>query len=319
MRPRLGFVLRLAVGIAVLTLVLSTVDVATLWRRGAAADLRLVVAALIGLVAVHAVAGLGWRSLVEATSGIRLGAVEALRLHYSGQAIGGMTPGNLGGDVYRAAALRSAGHGWTGSVAPIIVQRATSYLALSALSLIALAALASTRAAASLTVVGLAFAGAVAVAAWFLLAPPRRLLPVAGPVHRWLGGSAVVEKAAVPRPVLRSSAAMGFANGLLFHAISVLLLWGLVIGVDDSAASLTILAALTVARLSLAVPISPSGLGIQEGAATALVAALGGPVESVLAGILIARLALVATTVVGLALAMAPRLAYRAGEAHQPR
>ena len=55
-----------------------------------------------------------------------------------------MTPANLGGDLYRAASLRADGHGWRAAVLPIVVQRATSYAALGALSLGAVAVLAAT-------------------------------------------------------------------------------------------------------------------------------------------------------------------------------
>ena len=67
-------------------------------------------------------------------SGLRLSWGAALRVHYAAQALGSVTPGNLGSDIHRATVVRQAGHGWSAAIEPIVVQRATSYLALSLLA-----------------------------------------------------------------------------------------------------------------------------------------------------------------------------------------
>lgn len=306
MTPGVRRALRLVAGGALLAFVLVSVDLPDLWSRLLGSDLRLVVPALAGLVAIHAVAAAGWRSIVIASGGPRLALGEALRIHYAGQALGGVTPANLGGDAYRVAAMRAAGHRWATSVGPIVLQRATSYLALSALSVVALASLATTPAAGPIVLLGTAFAAAVAAAAWLLLAPPRAVRGIAERCAAWLGFPAAPVDAGLAPGRLRRAAAIGLVNGVVFHASGIVLTWLLVLAVDRSAASLVVLAALTVARLSLAVPISPSGIGLQEGALVALVAAVGGPAESALAGLLIARLALVLTTLIGLGLAVRP-------------
>jgi uncharacterized protein (TIRG00374 family) len=56
-----------------------------------------------------------------------------------------------------------------------------------------------------------------------------------------------------------------------------------------------------VARLALTVPISPSGLGFQEGALSVLFVGLGLPAETALAALLLSRVSLLATTVIGAA------------------
>ncbi len=56
------------------------------------------------------------------------------------------------------------------------------------------------------------------------------------------------------------------------------------------------------ARLSLAVPITPSGLGVQEGVLAALFASIGLAPETAVAGLLLGRLALVLTTGIGVLL-----------------
>ena len=84
----------------------------------------------------------GWRAIHGRTTGRWLSWRGTLELSYAAQAIGGVTPANLGGDVHRATALRRSGTGWDAAVAPLLVQRATSYLALSALAIAACAILA---------------------------------------------------------------------------------------------------------------------------------------------------------------------------------
>ncbi len=106
----------------------------------------------------------------------------------------------------------------------------------------------------------------------------------------------------MPHPTLLRIGLVGLVAGLAFHAGSLLLTWLLLTAVEPSAATLPILAALAIARLSLAVPLTPSGVGIQEAVVVTIVASLGGPVEAVLAGLLLARLSLLSTTIIGSAL-----------------
>ena len=302
MTSRVRGVLQLVVGAAVLAVVLVSVDVPQLWDRLVRSDLRLVAPAVIGLVAMHAVAALGWRSILTATSGLQIPVPEALRLHYAAQALGGITPANLGGDVYRAAALRLAGQPWAASVVPIVIQRATSYLALAFLSLLALTALASARVAAPLVASGAAVALGLGCVAILLLGQPRPLRAVTRRLMGWIARGADSTPTHLAVSNLPQASLVGVINGIAFHAGSLLLTWVLLAGVDRAAATLPILAALTVARLSIAVPVSPSGLGVQEAVVVTLVAAVGGPVEGALGGMLLARLALVLTTTIGFGL-----------------
>ena len=100
----------------------------------------------------------------------------------------------------------------------------------------------------------------------------------------------------------RDVAAVGVASGLAFHAVAILATWLVLVGTSPMLAAPAVLAAVAAARLSLAMPIAPSGIGIGEGVLAALVAASGGPVAAAVAGMLVARLALVATTAIGAAL-----------------
>jgi uncharacterized membrane protein YbhN (UPF0104 family) len=235
-----------------------------------------------------------------------LGWRTALGMYYAAQAIGGITPANIGGDVHRAATLRGSGHGWSVAVAPLIVQRATSYLALSGLSVLALAVLATgAQVAGTIVVIGGVFAVAVGLAAWLLLAPPRPLRGAHARLVRLIGGTGEPDGGRVNR--LGVATAIGLLTGLGFHAISIGLTWLLVMAIDPAVPNVPVLAALTVARLSLAVPITPSGLGIQEGALAFLFAGLGLAPDVALAAMLLARLSLLLTTGVGVTLLLRPR------------
>lgn len=302
MTPGRWRLLRIGTGLLLLVLVLAAIDGPGLWAALAGADLRFVVLGVAGLTAIHIVPAAAWRAMVHQVSGARLGWGDTLRLSYAAQAIGGVTPANLGGDVLRVAAVRAAGHAWSATILPIVVQRATSYLALSILTIPAVVILASqSDVAAGMVLIGVVVAVIVAVAAGLLVAAPhhlrrlgRRLAPRMAP--------APIEHP-VPRRTLGIMALTGLFAGIAFHAGSLVLTWLLIAGVDRAIATLPILAALAIARLSLAVPLTPSGVGIQEAVVVTIVASLGAPVEAVLAGLLLGRLSLVSTTVIGAALA----------------
>lgn len=298
MSPTRWRILRLVAGGVLLVLVIAALDGAKLWQALARSDLRIVLLAVAGLTAMHVVPAAGWRAMVRAVSGIVVGWPATLHLSYAAQAVGGVTPANLGGDVVRAAAVRAAGHDWSVAVLPIITQRATSYVALSVLSLPAVAVLASQANIAGGVVMTAAIAAVlVAVVAWLLVAAPGWLRRMIG--TRWPRFSPAPGDASLPRRTLAALIGIGLATGVAFHTGSLLLTWFLLTGVDPTTATLPVLAALTVARLSLAVPLTPSGVGVQEVLVVGLVASFGGPTEAVLAGLLLARLSLVVTTIVG--------------------
>jgi uncharacterized membrane protein YbhN (UPF0104 family) len=149
-----------------------------------------------------------------------------------------------------------------------------------------------------LVVAGAAVSLAVGLVAAALLAPRWLMSGIWDRLAAILGRPGSAEEVAPPRARLQA-AGIGLGLGLVFHAASVLLTWLLVVSVEPSAATLGVAAAVVVARLSLAVPISPSGLGIQEGVLSLLLASLGFSPQVALAGLLLSRVSLVATTIVG--------------------
>ena len=290
---------RLGVGTAVLLLVLAGVDPAAVRASLVNADPVVVLAGVIGLTAMHLLPAAGWRQIHGRMTGRWLSWRAAVELSYAAQAIGGVTPANLGGDLHRAMALRRSGQEWEAAVAPLLVQRATSYLALSALALAGCAVIAARAPmAAGLSVAGAGVAAAVAIVAWLLVAPPGRLRM---PRDRLLGGRSA------PLNGIGAAASIGLGTGFAFHAVSIGLTGVLVLAVDPSAPLIPVFAALTVSRLALAVPITPSGLGVQEGVLAVLFTSLGMAASTALAAMLLARLALVLTTVIGVGLLVRSR------------
>jgi uncharacterized protein (TIRG00374 family) len=138
-----------------------------------------------------------------------------------------------------------------------------------------------------------------AAVAGLLLVAPGPLARLQTLLIRFLGGTLADAPAVSWRRRLASGAAVGVALGFVFHALSVLLTALLLAAVSPAAVSPAAVAAIGVARLSLAIPISPSGLGFQEGALSALFVALGLPPEAALAALLLARVSLVTTTLIG--------------------
>lgn len=284
-RSRVGRAGRILVLVGLAAYLLHTVDIAGALDRASRADPLIVVVAIIVLTSVHLVAALNWRTIVARLGGVPLTRRSAIRAYYASQALGGITPGNLGGDAYRVVAVRSAGGDWAGAALGVLVQRATSFAALALLGLVALAALPNV-----LDIAGPLIASAVGLAV--VLTIPGLLV-----LRRRRGVTGTAG-----RPALAAATLIGLAGGAAFHAIAIAASYALVIAVDPSALGLGILAAVTLARLSLAVPIAPSGIGVQEGALAGLFILLGASPESAVAASLLGRLALITTTAIGLTL-----------------
>ena len=293
---------RWALGIGAVALMVVGLDSAEVMARIGAASGLLVVASVLGLTAVHALGASTWSILCRQLGGLRLGWGTALRVYYAAQALGGVTPANIGGDAYRVLAVHRASPGWSAALAPVLVQRATSYLALAVLALPAIGVLilgphlASPILPAALLLCVLA--GGVGI---LMLVAPASLARL---VARLPWTRAAHDGAAVsrwPRPAI-GSIATGTGLGLAFHAVSVLLTALLMAAVDPAAVGVPVVAAIIVARLSLAVPILPSGLGANEAILVLLFSGLGLAPQTALAGLLLGRVALVLTTLVGASL-----------------
>lgn len=277
---RLAPALRVILVLVVLAYVVGSVNIASAVRAAAGANALLVLVSVMVLTAVHALAALTWRHIGSVLGAPPIGTWSAITAYYASQAIGGLTPANLGGDAYRVVALRTSGSGWADAAGGVLVQRATSFAALGLIGVVALLALpdVSTTAAPLLVAAGL-----ITIIA---------SIPVGLVVRRLTGRIA-------PAALVRASAS-GLILGLLFHGLAIGASYLLVLAVDPTSSGIAVLAAVGLARLAIAVPVTPSGIGIQEGAMAALFIVLGLDPAVAVAATLLGRLGLVATTVIGL-------------------
>jgi uncharacterized membrane protein YbhN (UPF0104 family) len=312
MSERAARLARWAVALVVLALVVSLVDLEAVRMRLAATDPRLAIPAVAGLVLVHVIAAGAWRRLLRELAGVSLGWRSALRLYYGAQVFGTITPGNVGADVYRVVAVAGASRSQLAQ--PVLLQRLTSVIAL----------------------VCLGVAGGMVLPIPWLRPYLLPTVVIGGTVgllgaalvradtSGWLGRAVRRlgwSSNATPGTRLRSAIRDGLGLGLVFHAASLVLGLVLVRAVDPSAteAPWLVLGALAVARLSLAVPISPNGIGVQEGLLAVLFVQLGLPAETAIAAALLNRLGLLLTAAVGaVALIGRGRTGVRVAQASRP-
>jgi len=297
MSPRVRQVARLLIGIAVLGVLLAELDAGVVVDRLAHANLLLAAGGILGLVAVHLLGAATWRILIGRLAGSELPWRETFRLYYIGQALGGVTPANLGGDAFRIHALGLGDP--RASIWPVLVQRAGSYISLALIAAIALVPLSAAAAWAGQLVVGALLVG-VAVA--FLPVLLLRAIRVR------------TSLAQLPRRALPGAVLVGLGLGALFHLVSIALTYLLLSAVANGPLPLSAVFAIAVARLAIAFPLTPSGLGVQEGALSVAFAALGLDPAIALAGLLLGRCALLATGALGMTLFMA-----RAADKPRPR
>src|SRR5205814_3593717 len=128
---------RWAMGLAIVGVLLMRFDFGGVVEALRHANMELAVPAIAGLVAMHLVGAATWRPLSARIAGIRLSWWEAVRTYYAAQGIGGLTPGNIGADVYRVYVAGDA-TGWRRALLPVVVQRVTSSIALAVIATLAL-------------------------------------------------------------------------------------------------------------------------------------------------------------------------------------
>ncbi|MEP6808195.1 MAG: lysylphosphatidylglycerol synthase transmembrane domain-containing protein [Chloroflexota bacterium] len=289
---------RWALGFAIVGFLLLRFDFRAIAGAVQHADLRIAALALFGLVAVHLLGAVAWHQLSIRLADVRLPWWPTITHYYAAQAVGSVTPANLGADAYRLAAVRTAEGGWGTLLLPIVVQRVTSYVALSVVSLAALVLLPSSFSTRLLVLSGVgltvvSFAVLVLVrrphlAAGLLRRLPQRMRP--GP-----------RGPALPTRKWTAALTSGIGLGLAFHMGSIGMVYLLVLALGGSGNAGPILASIAVARLSILIPLSPSGLGFQEAALSVLFLQIGLTAEMALATALLNRVALLGTMALGAA------------------
>jgi uncharacterized membrane protein YbhN (UPF0104 family) len=293
--PKTALVLRWGVGLGLVVALLSYFDASAVVSRLTDVSWPIAGPAIVGLIAMHLVGALAWVLLSERTAGVRLEKRRAVRLYYAAQAAGSLTPSNVGGDVYRVYALSQGPVRWQAALAPVLVQRAASYLALLALGAAAIPFVPLPSAARQALLLIVSLTVVVLAVVWAL----ARRTPVLAALRARLRLTAA-ERSGHGGVQLRGAIGGGFALALLFHGGSLLLAGLLVVSVEGSIGdTVGALAALTLARLAIILPITVSGLGFQEGALAALFPLVGLSPETALTVSLLNRTAFLGTMALG--------------------
>jgi uncharacterized membrane protein YbhN (UPF0104 family) len=275
---------RWALGLAIVALLLLRFDLTTVAVALQKVDLRIAVPAILGLIAVHLLGAVAWHDLSIRLADVRLGWWQTISHYYAAQAVGSITPANLGADAYRLAAVRKPGREWATLLLPIVVQRVTSQIALSLICLAALALLPYSASTLPVVLAGAAFILVSAVVLLFVRMRPD------------LRGVAVSPRA------WAAAIASGTGLAVVFHLGSVAMVYLLVVALGGHADPGQVIASIAVARLAILIPISPSGLGFQEAALSVLFLQIGLSAEMALATALLNRLALLGTMALGASL-----------------
>lgn len=303
-RRRLVLAARWALGGAIVGFLLLRFDTRAVAETLQHADFRIAGPAILGLVAIHLLGAAAWRDLSIRLADVRLGWWQTITHYYAAQAVGSMTPANLGADAYRLAAVREPARGWATLLLPIVVQRVTSYVALSLVALAVLVLLPDSASTLPIVLAGTVFIVVSSVVLLFVRRPhlvggalrflPQRMRPD-------LRGTTLAGRDWIP------ALGSGISLALAFHLGSIAMVYLLVVALGGHAAAGPVIASIAVARLTILIPLSPSGLGFQEAALSVLFLQIGLTAEMALATALLNRLAMVATMALGAALIVSGR------------
>lgn len=252
---------------------------------------------VIGLAAAHSINAIAWHSMTAVMLRLNLSVWRTLKIYYASLVFGLLTPSNIGSDVFRARAQSSEQTTWRSTAIPIAVQRTTSFLSLGLLGIVG-SLLLPVPAVFKLGAIGLVILLTFFIGAYFWL------------THSSSERFASIHTLVVPRSTsadgirgtrLSTAISFGVISGVAFHSVAILLTLGLVASTDLDISPLSALAAITVMRMSILVPFSVSGLGVQEGAAALIFPAAGMPAETGVAVSLLSRAGLLITIMIGAA------------------
>ena len=297
--------LRLGISAGIIALLLSQIDLRAVLDVISRINPLAVVLALASGVAASVCAGMAWAALLGA-QGIHLPVWQTLRMHFVGLFFAAFTPGGLGGDVARTVRVRQHTGKTVEGGATVIASRVISLLTLAGMA--ALAAI--LRADGALRRPALIALGALVLgtAAFWLMEQPVMKILSSGPattpapfarftrIMREVFGSLYQFKK-TPGALARSGAWM-----LAYQVFGVLPIYLLARGMSLPMQLLDALSLGAMARFTAFLPISISGVGVQEGAFVFLFAPLGIAASQALALSLLDHVVLTLVPLVGGAL-----------------
>lgn len=288
---------RWGAGIGLIALTVFSLDPAEVLALLGDARWSIVFPVALALGAVHSVNAFAWKSMTGIATGLNILPGRALMLYYASLTIGLLTPSNIGSDVFRVKALASEQTRWQVLIAPIALQRATSFLSLGLLG-VAGSFLLPVPTEIKFSVLGLVAFLTVTIGVYVWLS--RRSLDRFKSIRR-LMILEHVDTGADRSGQIGSVLSIGVVAGIVSHAISILLTLGLVAATGIDISPVSALAAIAIMRTSILVPFSVNGLGVQESAAAFIFPAAGMPAETGVAISLLSRIGLLITLGLGAA------------------
>lgn len=280
-----GAALRLAAAGALLAAVIYVAEPAVLVDTLRRADRDWLLLGLVAALLSNVASALRWRALI-AWLGAVIGPAFALLAYFRAMALNALLPGAVvGGDLYRALALRQAGLPTLDAGLSVVLDRVSGLWVLLALGAGALP-LAASSIALPLPLPPVWIDLSCAMAAVLLLTAP--LLLIARPIS---GGRAFAALARLqsrlrrPRVVQQYVLQMGASLVVQVLSIAALACGGRALGLDLSPAVWATAAAPIF--LMAALPVSVGGWGTREAAAAAVLAVFGVPAAQAVAVALI--------------------------------
>lgn len=309
-----GAALRLAAAGALLAAVIHVAEPAALIATLRQTDRDWLLLGLVAALLSNVASALRWRALT-AWLGAAVSPSFALLAYFRAMALNALLPGAVvGGDLYRALALRQAGLPTLDAGLSVLLDRVSGLWVLLALGVGALPFAASSMALAlSLSLSPDWIDLSCAAATVLLLTAP--LLLVARPIK---GGRAFAALARVQsrlrRPRVLQQYALQMGASLVVQALSIAALacGGRALGLDLSPAVWATVAAPIF--LMAALPVSVGGWGTREAAAAAVLAAFGVPAaQAVAVALIYGVFGLLQAALGGLLFACRPQAVARAG------
>jgi uncharacterized membrane protein YbhN (UPF0104 family) len=295
-RPRapLKQYLRLALGVALLALLVSWVDLGRLWSELRRVDARLVAAALVVSVGLELLSAVKLHLLVRARA-TPISIAQTTRLYFVSGFFSSFLPTSVGGDAVKAGALARPMGSLAAAGTAVALERASGVAGLWIAA--ASVALARPRALTPFGMDGLRWpflAATVAAPVLLALAAPalRRARPSPtdearpGAIRRFLRQVAESLCAYGRQPVLLGVA---LALSVAFHLLRVAMIGLLALGLDAPLPVAPMVWAIAIVTLVSFVPVSLGALGLREGATTYCLVALGMAAPEALAVALLAR------------------------------
>lgn len=264
--------LRLAVSAALIALLLTQVDLAAVFGILSGLSLAWFAIALgVGFVATMA-AGLGWKVLLDA-QGLRLPIRDVLIMHIVGLFFAAFTPGGLGGDVLRTVRVRQSTQRTVEGGAAVVASRVLSILALFTAAALASIARPDSQVRTISLIAGLASITAMGLI--LALEVPLSMILARLPRAGWadVGRAGVKSLYAFRRAPGQLLAA--FACLAIYQVLSAVVIAALARAMSIHLGLLDAIALGLMARLTAFLPISISGIGVQEGAFVVLFGLVG--------------------------------------------